>query len=97
MEDEGTSDTADGSPPDRQTSAALLTASARPSDRVNCPRSIHVATPARGLVAFWRLPQFPMLTGEIRSQIDNIWNAFWTGGISNPLEVIEQINDRAAA
>lgn len=32
-----------------------------------------------------------MLTGTIRSQIDSIWNAFWTGGISNPLEVIEQI------
>src|SRR5689334_4936224 len=32
-----------------------------------------------------------MLTNEIRSQIDQIWNTFWTGGISNPLEVIEQI------
>ncbi len=32
-----------------------------------------------------------MLTGTIRSQIDALWNAFWTGGISNPLEVIEQI------
>ncbi len=32
-----------------------------------------------------------MLTGEIRTQIDQLWNAFWTGGISNPLEVIEQI------
>src|SRR5437868_15412218 len=32
-----------------------------------------------------------MLTGEIRSQIDQIWNAFWSGGISNPMEVIEQI------
>lgn len=32
-----------------------------------------------------------MLTGSIRNQIDAIWNAFWTGGISNPLEVIEQI------
>ncbi len=32
-----------------------------------------------------------MLTGDIRSQIDGVWNAFWTGGISNPLEVIEQI------
>jgi type I restriction enzyme M protein len=32
-----------------------------------------------------------MLTGEIRSQIDAIWNAFWSGGIANPLEVIEQI------
>jgi type I restriction enzyme M protein len=32
-----------------------------------------------------------MLTGELRSQIDTVWNAFWSGGISNPLEVIEQI------
>jgi type I restriction enzyme M protein len=32
-----------------------------------------------------------MLTGELRSQINGIWNAFWSGGISNPLEVIEQI------
>jgi type I restriction enzyme M protein len=32
-----------------------------------------------------------MLSSAIRSQIDAIWNAFWTGGISNPLEVIEQI------
>ncbi len=32
-----------------------------------------------------------MLTGDIRNQIDAIWNAFWSGGISNPLEVIEQI------
>jgi len=32
-----------------------------------------------------------MLTGEIRSQIDSIWNDFWAGGVSNPLSVIEQI------
>lgn len=32
-----------------------------------------------------------MLTGELRSQIDVIWNSFWSGGISNPLEVMEQI------
>jgi hypothetical protein len=32
-----------------------------------------------------------MLTGEIRNQIDRIWNSFWAGGIANPLEVIEQI------
>jgi type I restriction enzyme M protein len=31
-----------------------------------------------------------MLTGEIRAQVDKIWNAFWTGGISNGLTVIEQ-------
>jgi len=32
-----------------------------------------------------------MITGEIRNQIDQIWNAFWSGGISNPMEVIEQM------
>jgi type I restriction-modification system DNA methylase subunit len=32
-----------------------------------------------------------MITGELRSRIDQIWDAFWSGGISNPLEVIEQI------
>jgi type I restriction enzyme M protein len=32
-----------------------------------------------------------VLTGAIRNQVDQIWNAFWSGGISNPLEVIEQI------
>jgi type I restriction enzyme M protein len=32
-----------------------------------------------------------VLTGEIRSQIDSIWNDFWSGGVSNPLSVIEQI------
>ena len=32
-----------------------------------------------------------MVTGELRNQADPIWNAFWTVGISNPLEVMEQI------
>lgn len=32
-----------------------------------------------------------MLTGAIRSQVDQVWNAFWAGGISNPIQVIEQI------
>ncbi len=32
-----------------------------------------------------------MITGDIKSKIDAVWNAFWSGGISNPLEVIEQI------
>lgn len=31
-----------------------------------------------------------MVTGEIRNQIDQIWNSFWSGGGANPLEVIEQ-------
>ena len=32
-----------------------------------------------------------VLTGELRNQIDRIWDAFWTGGIANPLEVLEQL------
>ena len=32
-----------------------------------------------------------MITGDIKTQIDGIWDSFWSGGISNPLEVIEQI------
>ena len=32
-----------------------------------------------------------MITGELRSKVDAVWNAFWSGGISNPIEVIEQI------
>ncbi|CDH06791.1 putative type I restriction enzyme M protein [Xenorhabdus bovienii str. oregonense] len=33
-----------------------------------------------------------MLTGQIRNDIDNLWEKFWTGGITNPLTVIEQIS-----
>src|ERR1700730_2948087 len=32
-----------------------------------------------------------MLTGGLRNQIDGIWNDFWSGGLANPLQVIEQI------
>lgn len=32
-----------------------------------------------------------MLTGELKSQVDKVWDSFWSGGISNPLEIIEQI------
>jgi len=32
-----------------------------------------------------------MITGELKSQIDKVWEAFWTGGLSNPLTVIEQM------
>jgi type I restriction enzyme M protein len=32
-----------------------------------------------------------MVTGDLRNQIDRLWDAFWSGGIANPLEVIEQI------
>ena len=32
-----------------------------------------------------------MLTSDLKSQIDRVWEAFWTGGLSNPLTVIEQM------
>ena len=32
-----------------------------------------------------------MITGELRGKVDRLWDAFWSGGISNPLQVIEQI------
>jgi type I restriction enzyme M protein len=32
-----------------------------------------------------------MLTGELKRQVDSIWDAFWSGGIANPMEVMEQI------
>ncbi|CAG7651172.1 N-6 DNA methylase [Actinacidiphila bryophytorum] len=32
-----------------------------------------------------------MATAELRTKIDRLWDAFWSGGISNPLEVIEQV------
>jgi type I restriction enzyme M protein len=32
-----------------------------------------------------------MITGELKSRVDKLWTEFWTGGITNPLTVIEQI------
>lgn len=32
-----------------------------------------------------------MITGEIKSRIDTIWDTFWTGGITNPISVVEQM------
>lgn len=32
-----------------------------------------------------------MITGALKSRIDSLWTDFWTGGITNPLTVIEQI------
>ncbi|MDF2393487.1 N-6 DNA methylase [Aeromonas sp. 2MA4] len=32
-----------------------------------------------------------MITGELKSNIDKLWEEFWVGGITNPLTVIEQI------
>lgn len=32
-----------------------------------------------------------MVTGELKNKIDRLWETFWTGGITNPLDVIEQM------
>lgn len=32
-----------------------------------------------------------MITGEIKGKIDGIWETFWTGGLTNPLSVVEQV------
>ena len=32
-----------------------------------------------------------MITGQLKSKIDKLWEEFWIGGIANPLTVIEQI------
>ena len=32
-----------------------------------------------------------MITGALRSKVDSIWNTMWSGGVSNPLTVIEQL------
>ena len=32
-----------------------------------------------------------MITGALKSKVDRIWNTMWSGGISNPLSVIEQL------
>ncbi|MEK3913216.1 class I SAM-dependent DNA methyltransferase [Paenibacillus sp. FSL H7-0331] len=31
-----------------------------------------------------------MITGELKNKVDRLWETFWTGGITNPLSVIEQ-------
>lgn len=31
------------------------------------------------------------MTGELRNKIDSLWEIFWTGGITNPLDVVEQM------
>jgi type I restriction enzyme M protein len=33
-----------------------------------------------------------MITGKLKNDIDKLWEEFWTGGITNPLTVIEQIS-----
>jgi len=32
-----------------------------------------------------------MITGELKNKVDKLWEMFWTGGLTNPLDLIEQI------
>ena len=32
-----------------------------------------------------------VITGELKNKVDKLWEMFWTGGLTNPLDVIEQI------
>ena len=32
-----------------------------------------------------------MITGELKSKVDAIWDAMWAGGIANPMQVVEQL------
>ena len=32
-----------------------------------------------------------MITGELRYKVDSIWDTIWTGGITSPITVLEQI------
>jgi type I restriction enzyme M protein len=32
-----------------------------------------------------------MITGQLRSKIDKVWEQFWSGGLANPITVIEQM------
>lgn len=32
-----------------------------------------------------------MITGEYKNKVDSIWNTIWTGGITSPITVLEQI------
>lgn len=32
-----------------------------------------------------------MITGDIKNQVDRIWDVFWTSGITNPMDVLSQM------
>lgn len=32
-----------------------------------------------------------MITGELKNRIDHLWETFWTGGNTTPLDVVEQM------
>ena len=32
-----------------------------------------------------------MITGDLKNKVDSIWDTLWTGGITSPITVLEQI------
>ena len=34
-----------------------------------------------------------MITGEIKNRIDQIWDVFYTAGVTNPISVLEQMSE----
>ena len=32
-----------------------------------------------------------VITGDLKRKVDNVWEAFWTGGISVPIDVLRQL------
>ena len=32
-----------------------------------------------------------MIIGELRSKVEKLWDTMWSGGISNPLSVIDKL------
>jgi len=30
-----------------------------------------------------------LVTGELKAQVDKVWNAFWSGGIANPMTLLD--------
>ena len=37
------------------------------------------------------------MTGELGNKIDSLWEIFWNGGITNPLDVVEQMTFKTEA
>ena len=37
------------------------------------------------------LSMWAMVTGELRNKVDQIWQTIWTGGITSPITVLEQM------
>src|SRR5687768_11113187 len=68
---------------------ALRSRSATPSTAM--PRTSEDPIQSRCARTGTRTKRVGMVTGALKSKIDAVWNDFWAGGISNPLEVMEQL------